>query len=63
MNIYAQREVYENSTTEDFSVVRQECTQQVRRKLKHYNLDTSKYSLIAGTSLVQYLMRDLIKSE
>lgn len=29
----------ENSTTEDFSVVRQEGKRQVRRSIKHYNLD------------------------
>lgn len=38
-NIYAEGELDENSTTEDFSVVRQEGTRQVQRKLKHYNLD------------------------
>jgi len=29
----------EESTTEDFSIVRQEGTRQVKRRLKHYNLD------------------------
>lgn len=38
-NIYAEGELDENSTTEDFSVVRQEGARQVQRKLKHYNLD------------------------
>lgn len=38
-NIYSEGELDENSTTEDFSVVRQEGTRQVQRKLKHYNLD------------------------
>jgi hypothetical protein len=32
-------ELDEFSTTEDYSVVRQEGSRQVKRKLKHYNLD------------------------
>ena len=38
-NIYAEEELGEGATTEDFSVVRQEGKRQVKRKLKHYNLD------------------------
>ncbi|AVP58040.1 RhuM family protein [Pulveribacter suum] len=38
-NIYQDQELQEQSTTEDYSVVRQEGTRQVRRKLRHYNLD------------------------
>lgn len=38
-NIYRDGELEESATTEDFSVVRQEGSRQVRRKLKHYNLD------------------------
>lgn len=38
-NIYAEGELDENRTTEDFSVVRQEGKRQVKRTLKHYNLD------------------------
>lgn len=38
-NIYADEELEEPATTEDFSVVRQEGARQVRRHLKHYNLD------------------------
>lgn len=38
-NIYAEGELDEKSTTEDFSVVRQEGKRQVRRKLTFYNLD------------------------
>ena len=38
-NIYTEHELDENSTTEDFSVVRQEGKRQVQRSLKHYNLD------------------------
>lgn len=38
-NIYAEGELDESSTTEDFSVVRQEGGREVRRTLKHYNLD------------------------
>ena len=38
-NIYADRELLEEATTEDFSVVRQEGNRQVRRSVRHYNLD------------------------
>lgn len=38
-NIYKEQELQEAATAEDFSVVRQEGKRQVRRQLKHYNLD------------------------
>ena len=38
-NIYSDQELQEMATTEDFSVVRQEGSRQVQRKLRHYNLD------------------------
>ncbi|GAA6171033.1 hypothetical protein NBRC116592_07030 [Colwellia sp. KU-HH00111] len=38
-NIYKTKELDKHLTTEDFSVVRQEGKRQVKRKLKHYNLD------------------------
>jgi len=38
-NIYAEGELEASATTEDSSVVRQEGTRQVRRRVKHYNLD------------------------
>ena len=38
-NIYAENELSESSTTENYSVVRQEGSRQVKRQLKHYNLD------------------------
>jgi Virulence protein RhuM family len=38
-NIFADEELYEESTTEDFSVVQIEGSRQIRRSLKHYNLD------------------------
>ncbi len=38
-NIFKDNELLEPSTTEDFSVVRQEGARQVKRLLKHYNLD------------------------
>lgn len=38
-NIYQERELQEQPTTEDFSVVRQEGKRQVQRRIKHYNLD------------------------
>lgn len=40
-NIFKDNELNEKSTTEDFSVVRQEGARQVRRRLKHYNLDAN----------------------
>ncbi|WP_166358396.1 virulence RhuM family protein [Pseudomonas akapageensis] len=38
-NIFREGELDQNSTTKDFLVVRQEGTRQVKRTLKHYNLD------------------------
>ena len=38
-NIFAERELVEAATTKDFLAVRQEGTRQVRRRLRHYNLD------------------------
>ncbi|MEY4531625.1 MAG: hypothetical protein RLZZ156_2346 [Deinococcota bacterium] len=38
-NIYSELELQEESTTEDFSVVRLEGVRRVKRQLKHYNLD------------------------
>ena len=38
-NVYAEKELVERSTTKDFLAVRTEGKRQVRRKLKHYNLD------------------------
>jgi hypothetical protein len=38
-NIYAEKELYENSTTELFSVVQKEGNREVKRKIKFYNLD------------------------
>ncbi|NOQ63666.1 MAG: hypothetical protein GQ582_04060 [Methyloprofundus sp.] len=38
-NIYHEGELEESSTTEDYSVVRKEGSRQVKRVLKHYNLD------------------------
>jgi prophage maintenance system killer protein len=38
-NIYKNQELNEISTTEDYSVVRQEGKRRIQRKLKHYNLD------------------------
>ena len=38
-NVYAEKELVKRSTTKDFLAVRTEGKRQVRRKLKHYNLD------------------------
>ena len=39
-NIYASNELQENSTTEEFSVVRKEGSRNIKRKVTFYNLDT-----------------------
>ena len=38
-NIFSEGELDQHATTKDFLVVRQEGTRQVKRSLKHYNLD------------------------
>jgi hypothetical protein len=38
-SIYAEGELSESATTEDFSVVQQEGSREVQRMVKHYNLD------------------------
>ena len=38
-NILSDKELEKQATTEDYSVVQQEGNRQIRRKLKHYNLD------------------------
>jgi len=38
-NIFREKELSESATAKDFLVVRQEGKRQVRRRLKHYNLD------------------------
>jgi hypothetical protein len=38
-NIYAEQELNEKATTEDFSVVRTEGVRQVKRQVRHYDLD------------------------
>lgn len=38
-NIYKEKELDKNSTVEDFSVVRKEGNRNIKRKIKHYNLD------------------------
>jgi len=38
-NVFLDKELDETATSEDFSVVRQEGVRQVKRRLKHYNLD------------------------
>ncbi|WP_347332245.1 RhuM family protein [Marinimicrobium locisalis] len=39
-NVFQDNELEEGATTEEFSVVRKEGQREVRRKLKHYNLDS-----------------------
>lgn len=38
-NIFREGELTENLTSEEYSIVRQEGARQVRRSIKHYNLD------------------------
>ena len=38
-NVFADGELEESATTEDFSVVQTEGKRQVKRQIKHYNLD------------------------
>lgn len=38
-NIYKEKELNEDLTTENFSVVRQEGKRNIKRNIKHYNLD------------------------
>jgi hypothetical protein len=38
-NIFADGELFESATTEDFSVVQIEGSRDVQRTIKHYNLD------------------------
>jgi hypothetical protein len=38
-NIFKEKELNEDATTEDFSVVRQEGNRKVTRNIRHYNLD------------------------
>ncbi len=55
-NIYNDNELYETSTTEDLSVVRQEVARQVKRRLKHYNLDaiiSVGYRGAAGSGIME----------
>ena len=55
-NIFAEKELDERATTEDFSVVRQEGKRQVKRQLKHYNLDAiiSVGYRVKSTSATQF---------
>lgn len=69
-NIFAEQELDESATTEDFSVVRQEGRRQVTRRLKHYNLDAvlsvgyrvksksaTQFRIWATTRLKEYLLQ------
>ncbi len=63
-NIYAEGELAQNSTTKDFLVVRQEGSRQVKRTLKHYNLDAIisvgyRVQSLAATRFRQWATRQL----
>lgn len=68
-HIYAEQELDELATTEDFSVVRQEGNRQVQRQIKHYHLDAvisvgyrvsssraTQFRIWATRTLKQYLV-------
>jgi len=52
-NILNDGELAEQATTKDFLVVRQEGARQVRRRIKHYNLD----AIISSCSAMQLLQK------
>ena len=72
-NIYMEGELDQNLTTKDFLVVRQEGKRQVKRRLKHYNLDaiisvgyrvqshtTTRFRQWATRQLREYLVKGFI---
>ena len=75
-NIYSEGELEENSTTEDFSVVQQEGSRQVTRKITHYNLDMiisvgyrvnskrgTQFRIWANKVLKDYLVKGYVLNE
>ena len=48
-NIYAEEELEESATTEDFSLVRQKGSRTVNRKVKHYNLEAGLPKALSET--------------
>lgn len=75
-NIYAESELSENATTEDYSVVRTEGHRRVNRLIKHYNLDAiisvgyrvnsrkgSQFRIWANQVLKDYLLQGYVLNE
>ena len=63
-NIYKEAELEPDATTEDYSVVQKEGKRQVRRQVKHYNLDAIisvayRVNSIKGTQFRQWATRTL----
>ena len=67
-NVFRDGELNELATTKDFLAVRQEGSRQVKRRLKHYNLDaiiSVGYRVSAGTKdlMVRLVMHLLTQDE
>src|SRR3546814_1674337 len=67
-NIYQEAELSESATTEESSVVRQEGKRNVRRQIKHYNLDAIvsvgyRVSSKRATQFLQWATQVLKRSE
>ena len=75
-NIYADGELVEISTSEDFSVVRQEGNRKINRKIKHYNLDAiisvgyrvksliaTQFRIWATKTLKEYIIKGFVMDD
>lgn len=75
-NVFAEGELAEEATTEDYSVVQREGRRKVRRKVKHYNLDAivsvgyrvnsrrgTQFRIWATTTLREHLLRGYTLNE
>jgi len=75
-NIYAEGELSENATTEDYSVVRTEGHRRVNRLIKHYNLDAiisvgyrvnsrkgTQFRILANQVVKDYLLQGYVLNE
>ncbi len=59
-NIYADGELNESSTTEEFSIVQQEGSRKVKRKIKFYNLDDDERLKQGKTAFGKDYFRELL---
>lgn len=75
-NIFEERELFEEATTEEFSVVRQEGTRQVKRQLTFYNLDAiisvgyrvksliaTRFRIWATQQLKEYIIKGFVMDD